>query len=395
MVVDQVGPGGVLVSGADLTLSEKQKNEIVAAAVPGATVDTYAGQRVLRFRDQIILKAQITYLGIPHPIFKKRIQISRAWVNVAEQAQRDGLRVRFIGIYRYGETTLFADFDPATYIRRKANNSAAHVSTNDLYQAYVDGTFWRVDANGNRLTTVRSDLLRTHLLGEIAQVDPSVEVFRRFNAELFTDGWVHVLDAVNEMHAASWPDRFQSEWQGFYLEYRFDSFVRANGLDSLVRFQKEKRVGRFDADLVFPDGPYVSHYGDLKTSNIVKRESPGNDADAIRRCVNEYGKFWYVIYDHATTHARDTGGQVTVAWNRLRRSLGQLKTDYNDLSYSSKLKEAVSFRSMRILEVNPANFHVILDDFHQGVQVSGAERALKVIISKRNVDNFLIYSETL
>ena len=32
--------------------------------------------------------------------------------------------------------------------------------------------------------------------------------------------------AVQEMHAATWPDRFQGEWPGFYLEYRLDTFLR-------------------------------------------------------------------------------------------------------------------------------------------------------------------------
>ena len=49
---------------------------------------------------------------------------------------------------------------------------------------------------------------------------------------------------------------------------------------------------------------------------------------------------------------------------------------------------------MMILEVNEANFHVVLGGFAQGKQQSGAARALKVMINKRNIDNFLIYSES-
>ena len=35
----------------------------------------------------------------------------------------------------------------------------------------------------------------------------------------------------------------------------------------------------------------------------------------------------------------------------------------------------------------------VLGDFAQGKQPDGADRALKVMIKKKNIDNFLIYSE--
>jgi hypothetical protein len=48
---------------------------------------------------------------------------------------------------------------------------------------------------------------------------------------------------------------------------------------------------------------------------------------------------------------------------------------------------------MWILELNQANASLVLGDFKQGRQPNGASRALKVMIKKRNIDNFLIYSE--
>jgi hypothetical protein len=50
---------------------------------------------------------------------------------------------------------------------------------------------------------------------------------------------------------------------------------------------------------------------------------------------------------------------------------------------------------MVILEVNDANVHLVLRDFNQGRQPGGASRALKVMIDKRNLDNFLIHSDTI
>lgn len=395
VVVDQIGPGGELIEDVDTTLSSREKDALLTSALPGATIEAYAGDQVVRFRDQVILRKQVTHLGNPWPGFKKRIQIPKSWLAVARQAATDGLAVRFVGIYHYAGLTIFVDFDPATYVLRKANNSAAHVSTNDLYQAQTLGQFSRVDRKGNRLTSIRADQLASYLLQGYEQRQPRLDVFHRFNLEFLHDDRVESLDAVKEMHAASWPDTFQGEWPGFYVEFRLDSFIRNERLESLVEYQKIKQQGAFDYDLVFKSGDELDFYGDLKASDATKNESPGNDAMNIRRCIKEFGRFWYVIYEHDTTHARDNGNQATIAWNEWKRSVGyQNKKPYDPLSYAKRFKESVRFVQMMVLEVNEANSPLVLGDFAQGKQPDGAARALKVMIKKRNIDNFLIYTET-
>ena len=394
VVVDQIGPDGALVADVDRTLRESEKNALLLEALPGARVATYAGQRVVRFGDDVILKKQVTHLGNPWPAFKKRIQIPNEWLAAARQTAEDNLRLRFVGIYHYGEVTIFVDFDPQTYLSRKANNSAAHVSTNDLFQAQTLGQFSRVDRNGNRLTSVRSDRFAAYLAGVRAAQDRRLECFERFNTEFLRAGRVEALDAVQQMHAALWPDRYQAEWPGFYLEFKLDSFLRSNGLQDSMDFQKSKRRGLYDYDLVFKSGPRIDFYGDLKASDIAARESPGNDARDLGRCVREFGRFWYVVYEHDTLHSRNRGNLATIAWNEWRRSVGYVGSkEFNPLSYAGRFKESVDFRRMFVLEVNPANFGVVLGDFNQGKQPDGAARAVKVMINKRNIDNFLIYSQ--
>ena len=100
----------------------------------------------------------------------------------------------------------------------------------------------------------------------------------------------------------------QAEWAGFYLEYRLEEFLRRTGAQHEVAFQKAKHRGALDYDLMFKDRGQVAYYGDLKASNIAAHESPGNAAEDIRRCVAEYGRFWYVIYGRGTWHGRSDGG---------------------------------------------------------------------------------------
>lgn len=391
--VDQIGPGGVLLAAPDATLTSRQKDDLLLAALPGASVRAYAGGQVVRFRDQVILRAQVTHLGRPWPEFKKRIQIPNWWIDVHRRALRDGLTPRFIGVYHFRELTIFVDFDPSTYVRRKANNSAAHVATNDLFQAETLGQFSREDNNGNRLTSIRFDELANYLLAGFTP-DPHVDIFARFNAEFLTGTDLAALGAVKEMFAADWPDAFQGEWPGFYVEYRFDEFLQRGQHYNLVQFQKAKGKGVYDYDLVFRNGGALLFYGDLKSSDITRRESPGNDADDLTRCLREYGRFWYVLYEHETDHAREHGDVATVAWNDWKRSVGyRSRKEYDPLSYSRRFKQTVRYVSMKILELHPANSHLVLREFRQGAQPGGAARALKVMINKKNIDNFLVYSE--
>src|SRR5690606_28969271 len=120
---------------------------------------------------------------------------------------------------------------------------------------------------------------------------PHLEVFTRFNPTFLTGERHLALPSVKQMHAARWPDAFQGEWPGFYLEYRFQAFLTTNRLTDRVRYVKEKRPGEFDYDLAFEEAGTLRHYGDLKASDHERHEAPGNDAAAIYKCVNRFGKF--------------------------------------------------------------------------------------------------------
>lgn len=395
VMVEQIGRDGGLVLDVDTRLAPRVRDELILSALPGARVEDYAGSTVIRFRDQVILRKQVTYLGIPWDVYKKRIQIPPEWKDIHRQAVADGLTCRFVGVYHYGGVTIFVDFDPSTYVLRKANNSAAHVSTNDLFQAQTLGVFERYDKNDNFLASVRADLFAAYLLGEAHEEHPYLDVLKAFNAELLTGERIEALTAVREMHAAAWPDVMHGEWAGFYLEYRLAAFLDRSVAGSLVSFQKVKQQGAFDYDLAFWDGRRITHYGDLKASDATKRESPGNDAADLSRCLDEYGRFWYVIYEHDTWHSRDEGDLPVIAWNEWRRSVGHVgRKAYDPLSYARRFKSAVRFVRMSVLEVNEANRHQVLVPFNQGRQPDGSKRAPKVLITKKNIDNFLIYSES-
>lgn len=398
-VVDQIGPDGALVKDVDTTLSSRARAELLLSALPGATLEKHFGATVVFFDDQLILSKQVTYLGNPWEPYKKRIQIPSEWLTVYAQAVYGGLNPRFVGVYRYGETTIFVDFDPSTYVEHGLNNSSAHVATNDLYQAQTLGQFSREDKNGNRVTSVRADQFETYMSSGYEEKNPYIDVLDRFSGELLDGTTIDGLTAVQEMHAAEWPDKFQNEWQGFYLEYRLNGFVKRHDLERLLVVQKEKRRSEYDYDLRLLRNGVTEHFGDLKASNIAVDDSPGNDATKFFQCLEEYGRFWYVIYEHETWHGRDNGNLSTIAWNDWRRLVGHVgrsKDEYSPLSYAGKFKEAVRFVRVKVLEVNQSNVGIVLKEFQKDFkQPDGSLRKAKVSINKKDIDNFLIYTKSI
>lgn len=85
----------------------------------------------------ILLHKAISYLGNPHPIFKKRIQMPSWWQEFYNEATNTHLDydIRFVGVYHFQKNVIFVDFTKETYLQHGLHNSSAHVYTNDLYQA--------------------------------------------------------------------------------------------------------------------------------------------------------------------------------------------------------------------------------------------------------------------
>jgi hypothetical protein len=385
--VDQIAPDGTLVRDVDTTISQRFRHDLLLAALPGATLERFSGVTVVLYEDQLILSKQVTYLGNPWESYKKRIQIPGDWIAVHAHARYAGLTPRFIGVYHYDGTTIFVDFDPRTYVARGLNNSSAHVATNDLFQAQTLGQFSREDKNGNRVTSIRADQFQTYMRSGYDEKNPHIDALDRFSNEFLDGARIDALTAVQEMHAAKWPDKFQNEWQGFYLEYRLNGFIQRHGLDRLIVVQKEKRKSEYDYDLRLLRNGATEHFGDLKASDIGVHDSPGNDAAKFHECLDEYGRFWYVIYEHETWKGRHSGNLSTIAWNDWRRSVGHVgrnKDAYDPLSYATKFKEAVRFVRVRVLEVNQANAAIVLGDFQKGFSQylgQGNPRKPKVMIS--------------
>jgi len=359
-------------------------------------IEVFDGHKVFVYRNGsktwVLLHRAVTYLGGngQHPLFKKRMQLP-AWfkeLSVLLRRNRLNYDVRFLGIYHYDGLVLFIDFQRDTYLAKSMHNSSAHVYINDMAQGLKFGVFHKEDQYGNHLHVIRNALLKDYLDGKVSFKNAYFDLFEKFNHQFPFGKWLLAVDVIKEMYRENWPKWKEAEWAGFFLEYKIDAFIKEEEVTDKMQYISQKKKGQLDFDLHFQGNE--EFYGDLKASDIKKRETPANDQENVMGCINQYGKLWYIIYEHETRRDAACNYQQTVARNQFIRSVD---SDYKkgDMSYAPRMKNSVNFIKMSILEINRVNCRELLKAFNQGHQADGTARKPKFIINKSNMDNFIIF----
>jgi len=320
---------------------------------------------------------QITYLGHPHLAFKKRIQISRGWqIGLKEE------NAYLMGVYKYKETILYAIFDKKNFVTRVTNNSSAHVSTFDLLNAQQKGIFTKKDIRGNVITCVRKDLIKivfSKIVSNESILCQEILLFENFKLSL--NSIYHGIECYTELISNNYRNKFQPEWFGFFIEFKFEKFLEENSnYKSICWYQSIKSKNDIDLDLNFNN----KFLGDLKTHSNESSAILGNDIKNINMALEKYGKLWYIVFNHNTFRDSENNFEVTIFWNE------QQKKD-NLMSYSKKMKNRIELTDFMILEINEYN-KKYLSVFNQGINSNKLPREPKIKIDKKMINNFLIYS---
>lgn len=269
-LVEQVERDGNIVIGKDTSRSWSGILKAIEKYFPDAYTSTIGNIHIVRGqyrgRRYAIRAKNITYLGNPHPAFKKRIQIPGDLQAFYRNAVAEGLTPVLLGVYTHEDNELFCEFNIEDFIEKKANNSSAHVYTSDLSMAAAEGIFQKTDYFGNRITVFRTDMVAAFLDDLLLEGEEAAEevqkprreerrepeaqggsgmseeilnVFREFFASRVSE-W-HGIDCYREMIAADYRNKFQAEWAGFFLEYEFESYINEHSLTGLVRYEQ---IGR-------------------------------------------------------------------------------------------------------------------------------------------------------
>ena len=336
---------------------------------------------------EYFLAGSVTYLSKPHPLFKKRYQL-KLWHKefYQEHKDNDNERIHLIGIYHYDGLIVFVEFKVEDYIERKLNSSAAHVYTNDIYQAVTNGVFEKTDRNNNHVTAVVARKFKAFLFGQ-AQGNPLFDLFGKFNSQFAFDRWITAREAITEMRDGNWYQWKGTEWPGWLLEFKLSGFIDQEQCQAImVYIGNIKDSDMLDFDLFFPQGNY---YGDLKASDIDHDSAPGNDQESVLEAISQYGKLWYIIYEHETIRDVDRCNEMAIERMHL---IGTPYVEGQKISYASRMKHSVKFKRMRVFELNRVNMNEALSAFNQGHQPDGSARKPKFLINKQNIDNCIVYS---
>jgi hypothetical protein len=383
--VEQILKNGEIVIDYGEILDKKEISKIIQEKFPNISFrnnNIYGRYNNVDFN---IYFKNISYLGNPHPIFKKRIQIPSNFKNVYLDNLDANVKTILLGLYKYKDTILFCDFDTSNYTNNNLHNSSAHVYTIDLQKGLEQGLFQKRDFKGNIITVFTPDKILEFYKYKFTnkEIDSKFEVVNTFD-EFFSSiskDWLGI-ECYKEMINSNYRNKFQSEWAGFYLEYLMDNYIADHHLFDIIRYEQDKTNSGIDLDLYFSR---INSYGDLKTHSETSGGVLGNDYETIRDLVQK-GNIYYIVCNHDTEMDKDNGNIVTKFWNRV-----QGKND--PLSYSNKMKYEVILKSYYILEINKYNFKYV-DMYNQGKNSDGKPRKPKISISMKNIDNFLIHAVT-
>ena len=216
---------------------------------------------------------------------KKRIQIGADFPPLYTSNLQANIETVLLGIYHYypnGENSgvlLFVCFSSATYAGRRTHNSAAHIHTIDLLNAFKKGVYRRIDSSGNELLVLNKENFIKHVNSlrgsdEVSAVKRDREVLD-YLGTMFDSMPRRFLgiDCFKEMMAANDKSRMnQGAWEGWYYEFYFRRYLAEHPTDNIVWWAKKGR-GELDFDLRFPYCEWF--YGDVK-SDAQKNAIMGN-----------------------------------------------------------------------------------------------------------------------
>lgn len=342
------------------------------------------------------MAANVTYLGNPHPIWKKRIQLKSYYPAYFQNNSRNSIRTVFLGVYSYGGVRLFVLFDPETYFAKKSHNSSAHVYAFDLAYAQRIGHYEKRDAFNNHISILRTDNFKQRiedlLTGEFNRVYDSVSDFiiPYLTDKVFDDmptEW-NGIDCYKEMLAANDNNARQGQWAGFYFEFLTKNKLKVLGSDTIVKWHSDKSESGIDFDLFFPSEK--SLYGDLKADKAGEGVL-GNSLESFDKVMQDNGKVLYICIQYIAEMDKNHDYETTKFWNALRDNpytdLEEIKT-----GYGRKMIHSLKLTELRIISIDKMSLDILKEHpFKQGHNSDGKARKPKIKLTKEDVEQLTIY----
>lgn len=406
LIVDQVNRDGEIIEGKDSIYSRKELKLLVDSCfefvetlrIDGVSLNVYKYNDI---RYAIMIK-NVTYLGIPHPKYKKRIQITADLKKFYRTCVNNEIKPLLMGYYSGGGNDILVDYSIETYVNKKTHNSSAHVMVEDLQQATLYGYFQKVDYFNNTITVFQKEFIKDFLNEKFSSKEDDFVQLKMINRNA-SDGknfeediLPHIrtfydevnkewngIDCYKKMFDADYSKKRESEWPGYYFEFVFENYINDKKLVDIIQMYQDRTNGGIDLDLYFPT---LDEFGDLKTHSTTSSAIIGNDKESFIKAL-EKGNVYYVVSELEVNRDIDFDSEVTIFWNTLLNK-------ENKLSYKDRMKNSVKIVNAYVIEIKPTDIDK-LSIFKQGVNSNGKTRKEKISISNTKLKDFEVYKITI
>lgn len=346
-----------------------------------------------------LLCANVTYLGNPHPYYKKRIQLQKYFENYTIQNKEKGLKTFFLGIYSRKKSHLFVIFDAETYIEHKLNSSSAHLQTSDLQHAKREGSFFKVDNRGNNIHVFKEQ----HFIGYLKSLCKIPTFYKFFDYEDIMNKifnyctnffksinyeWIGI-ECYKEMDKDKYRQRKQNRWRGRYFEYLFEKYLAKNEFNGIKKFA-EKTKGGIDLDLIFPE--LENCYGDLKCDTIGE-DIMGNKFESFYKVFEKDGTVYYICALGVGEKDSDHDYAVSKYWNNYIRDENKRDPDDYLIEHTGpRMKYSMNIKRFKILRINKDIYDILTKDpLKQGKNSNGKPRNAKAKIKSNLISDLTIF----
>lgn len=327
--------------------------------------------------------SNVTYLGNPHPKFKKRMQLS----NSADKSylKRDNTLTNItllLGLYTYDENNPIIVAWDSSANKNAGKSKSSHVYIKDIQDAMINGASQRIDKHKNNVYCFRCEQLKNFLNYNFMNIDHSesfISYLKDFGIHVdefsFTTDMIKYIKedlakkefvwdgkkSIKEMQDNSYSKWRETEWQGFYFEYLMQR--------SLMEKHEDMQQVLDIPGPKYGNTVFDSFYNipwDFKVHSDNSNTLITNDLEAIQKAIDDYGKVGFIIISGTPKYEENT--EFSDWRNELKGGLSKNQIEnLNKNKKHRKLKTEFKPERITIVTIDKESIkkHMIVSGFHQ------------------------------
>lgn len=352
--------------------------------------------------------SNVTYMGNPHPKFKKRMQLSESADKSYLKIINDPMNITLLlGLYVYDENNPIIVAWDSSANQTAGKSKSSHVYVNDIQLAMINGASQRTDKYKNNVYCYKTENFMHFLNYNHVDIEHS-ETFMsylkkyglEFNEYYFIDDMVRYLKddlakkdyiwdgkkSIKEMKDNSYSKWKETEWQGFFFEYLMEKKL----LDDREKMKQVLEIpGPKYGKTVFDS--FYNIPWDFKVHSDNSKNVITNDLEAIELAIRDYGKVGFIIISGTPVYEIDH--EFSDWRNELKGGLSKNQIEnINKNKKHRKLKTEFKPEKITVITIdeNSIKKHSIVGGFHNP---NGNVRRDKLSLDLTKINEEIIINE--